>query len=268
MVPLKEGHVERLEADNPFDEERDDEHERFFVGGESAGKAGSGAVAGETRAGRSRGTDRRSFTDAQRRAVADAVVRYYHHVERGVSEEEAIARRQGGSKRHGARASVRRGAMSRADFDREALASLEEMREDYVRAVKRAIVDYALADPSERVGGSGRPRRVVSAAPTAAARRPAASCRARGRRGRGEGGRGVDAADALPGRAGARSPLGGRVRAPRPRRRHERGVRGDAPATLAAFEEHQSKTLERTRSALWNSWTSQAECFRRNRRRA
>ena len=274
VVPLKEGHVERLGSpDNPFDEERDDEHEPAFLSeGESAGKAGSGARRRRnTRRTLASDPDRRSFTDAQRRAVADAVVRYYHHVERGVSEEEAIAPPKQ-EWFENVMALVPRsvaGAMSRDDFDREALASLEEMREDYVRAVKRAIVDYALADPSERVRlDLDALDGLFPTAPTADdARRP-----------RGELPRSwTENVDA------AREDVAWTLQTLSPNALELEALWADEfahrvlvdvtseafvgmlPATLAAFEEHQSKTLERTRSALWHSWTSQtAECFRRN----
>ena len=243
-----------------------------MVGGGIRGKAGSGACRRRnTRRTLASDPDRRSFTDAQRRAVADAVVRYYHHVERGVSEEEAIAPPKQ-EWFENVMALVPRsvaGAMSRDDFDREALASLEEMREDYVRAVKRAIVDYALADPSERVRlDLDALDGLFPTAPTADdARRP-----------RGELPRSwTENVDA------AREDVAWTLQTLSPNALELEALWADEfahrvlvdvtseafvgmlPATLAAFEEHQSKTLERTRSALWNSWTSQtAECFRRN----
>ena len=78
VEPLKEGFERGGSPDTPFDE-------LDVVPGTGTG---TGTGTGKRRV---RASDLASFSDEQRRALTDAIVRYHHYVERGVREEEDVA---------------------------------------------------------------------------------------------------------------------------------------------------------------------------------
>ena len=139
VEPLKEGFVRGGSPDTPFDE-------LDVVPGTGTG---TGTGTGKRRV---RASDLASFSDEQRRALTDAIVRYHHYVERGVREEEDVAppREEWFENVLALVPPDPAGLMTRDRFDDIVLGSLEDMREDYYHAVKKAIVQYALVDASER----------------------------------------------------------------------------------------------------------------------
>ena len=92
------------------------------------------------------------FTAAQKRALADAVTRYYYYIEHGVRTDDTIAPMKEAwyEKIMASTPSEPSGAMPRETFARLLRGMLDETREDYLRAMKKSIVDYALANANER----------------------------------------------------------------------------------------------------------------------
>ena len=92
------------------------------------------------------------FTAAQKRALADAVTRYYYYIEHGVRTDDTIAPMKEAwyEKIMASTPSEPSGAMPRETFARLFRGMLDETREDYLRAMKKSIVDYALANANER----------------------------------------------------------------------------------------------------------------------